>query len=354
MENNRLNPQGSRVLYLDLLKAVSIIGVIVIHVSAINWYTDKLYTPEWIIHTIYNGIVQSSVPIFVMVSGALFLKRDIPTKTLYKKYVPRLVVAYFVWSTVYAIIACFPIKNFGEFFTLILQGHYHLWFIPMITVMYMLVPIIKKIVQDKKTANYYVLLALIFSSVLPVILGEIALYNKGLGESLQKVYDKTYLGFLLGYTVYFILGYMLSTTEISKKAERIIYIFGIIGFISTPLLTIYYSRTIGAANTFYINNFRPNVFACAIAVFVFTKNHSGYLKDGTKFSKLITKLSLYGFGVYLVHLIFLELMRYTYKITPETFGAAIGIPLMTIIVYAVSVLASAILNKIPYINKYIV
>ncbi len=354
--NSKNTKIGSRerVMYLDLLKAVSIIGVIFIHVSAVNWYTDKLYTPEWIIHTIYNGLVQFSVPVFVMVSGALFLARDIPVKTIYKKYMPRLIIAYLFWSTVYALIKFCPVRNVNTFICEIIKGHYHLWFVPMIAVQYMLVPIYKRIVKNRRLAEYFIIISLALFSVIPTIIGQIAICSKDYGEALQALYSKANLDVLFGYSLFFILGYILNTAELSRKAERIIYIIGAIGFISTPLLIILNSRATGAASTFYGGNFRPNVIACAVSIFVFTKNHSGYLKSGTAFARVITKLSKYSFGVYLVHLVFLELLRYTYKITPETFGAALGVPLMVIIVYAASTLVTAIISKIPFINKYIV
>jgi surface polysaccharide O-acyltransferase-like enzyme len=94
MDNRIKSANKSRVLYLDLLKVVAAIGVVAIHFSAENWRKIDIYSADWAIQTIYDGIMRCAVPIFIMVSGALFLGRDIPIKTLYKKYVLRLLIVF--------------------------------------------------------------------------------------------------------------------------------------------------------------------------------------------------------------------------------------------------------------------
>ena len=356
MDNRIKSANKSRVLYLDLLKVVAAIGVVAIHVSAENWRKIDIYSADWAIQTIYDGIMRCAVPIFIMVSGALFLGRDIPIKTLYKKYVLRLLIVFCIWSFTYAMIMYFPINaaNYKKFILELIKGHYHLWFIPMIAVQYMLVPITKKIARDKKIANYFIIMAIIFASIVPTAIGQITAFSEKLGETLDTVYTKTGIGLVLGYTVYFMLGYVLNKAKISRKAEAIIYTLGAIGFIITPLLLIVLSRAVGEANSLYGSYLAPNVMASAVAVFVFTKKHSGYLKNGTLFARVITTLSLISFGVYLVHPLFLDRLQYNYKITPVTFGAAIGVPVLIVIIYGASTIVSLILNKIPIIKKYIV
>ena len=42
-----------------------------------------------------------AVPVFVMISGALFLNRDIPLERIYTKYASRLLIAWLAWSILY-------------------------------------------------------------------------------------------------------------------------------------------------------------------------------------------------------------------------------------------------------------
>lgn len=39
-----------------------------------------------------------------MISGAIFLDRDVPVEKLFGKYVSRLFVSYLVWAMIYALL----------------------------------------------------------------------------------------------------------------------------------------------------------------------------------------------------------------------------------------------------------
>ena len=88
---------------LDYLRVFSSVAIILLHVTAQNMSYVSLAGTEWNIYNICNGASRWGVPVFVMMSGALFLPREIPTKTLYKKYILRMAIAYIVWSLFYAI-----------------------------------------------------------------------------------------------------------------------------------------------------------------------------------------------------------------------------------------------------------
>lgn len=345
---------SARLLYLDMIKAVSVIGVIVLHVTAANWMKIDIDSADFVTETIYNGVSRSCVPLFVMASGAVFLNREISLKTLYRKYILRLAVAYLVWSIIYATVKYYDKFEINAFLTDIIRGHYHLWFIPMIIGLYMIVPFLRKIVQDRRLARYFVILALIFGCTLPALAERIGLASEAYSNALRLLIDNAAVKFVLGYSPYFILGHLLNTAEISKKTETVIYALGAAGFIITPLATILSSRSYNVPDKFFLGNLTLNVFACAVAVFVFTKQHSGYLKSGTKLSRFIIRLSVYSFGIYLIHPLFVDELNYTYGITPSGFCSVISVPILVIGIYIASAIVTALLSKIPFVNKYLV
>lgn len=61
-----------RILYLDILRIMAIIAVVMLHVSAQRFYVS-FPSYEWEIRMFFNSMVRWGVPIFVMISGALFL-----------------------------------------------------------------------------------------------------------------------------------------------------------------------------------------------------------------------------------------------------------------------------------------
>lgn len=163
-----VNNTSKRVVYLDYLRIFSTFAVIFLHVSAQNWYSASVFSTEWQILNFYDSLVRWAVPVFVMISGALFLSKEISIRTLYLKHVLRMIIAFVVWSFVYAICQKGG-YDFSEHKVMWLAGHYHMWFIPMIIGLYIMIPIIKYIVRDEKITHYFLILAAMFSFLLPTL-----------------------------------------------------------------------------------------------------------------------------------------------------------------------------------------
>jgi surface polysaccharide O-acyltransferase-like enzyme len=96
--------------YYYWIRIYSSFGVILIHVSAQNWYKTFRGQYEWEIFNFYNSIVRWSIPEFFMISGALFLNKSSFIKKIFKKNVMKIGISYIFWSLVYCIKEKF-IKN---------------------------------------------------------------------------------------------------------------------------------------------------------------------------------------------------------------------------------------------------
>ena len=75
--------ETSRIYYLDILRILATIAVIGIHVSAQGWYSEPIERDTWSIFSAWDAAVRWAVPGFVMISGALFLTREIDMKRVY-------------------------------------------------------------------------------------------------------------------------------------------------------------------------------------------------------------------------------------------------------------------------------
>lgn len=151
--NSNIQGKNSRIAYLDILRIIAIFGVITQHVCAPG-YLLLLGTHNWYIYSIGEG-QKWAVPLFVMISGAIFLnpKKNISIKNILKKYIPRLLFAYLFWLVVYALIA--PTWS---------VPYYHLWFLPMLIGVYLLIPITRKIASDERVLQYAVVVWHLFIS----------------------------------------------------------------------------------------------------------------------------------------------------------------------------------------------
>lgn len=121
------NLQKERVVFIDYLRVFATFAVVVLHVSAQNWYVTDVNGFEWQTFNIYDSLVRWGVPVFLMISGALFLDRDISLEEMYKKYLLRMVIAFCYWSIVYMLLD--RGGTIGNRIEAAILGHYHMWFI---------------------------------------------------------------------------------------------------------------------------------------------------------------------------------------------------------------------------------
>ena len=204
-----------RIEYLDLLRVIAIFGVIVVHISAQNWYSTDIHSMEWHVFNIWDSIFRCSVPVFVMISGVLFLSKEIEIKKLYSKNILRIITAFAFWSLLYVLILDNSNKIEDKIMAFYL-GHYHMWFAFMIVLLYMLTPVLKKIIEDKKIIEYFLIIYFVFQTILPQISTFIYMLNhKTMAIIMNKNMDKFQINF--GYIGYFVLGYYLSKKDLSKK-----------------------------------------------------------------------------------------------------------------------------------------
>ena len=342
----------NRIWYLDYLRILAILMVMVIHMPGYGSSKYALGSYAWYVFNISHGLARWCIPVFVMISGALFLNRDIPIKTIYKKYILRLATAFIFWSIIYMI----PEKgSIIDRIILVIKGHYHMWFIPMIIALYMIIPLLKPIIKNEKNIKYFLIIAFIFSTLIPFLLNIASDFlggnSKSIVSAIRDLVGNVNLKFVDGFTRYFILGYYLSKIDIPKKKRMIIYILGIIAFIMTIALGIIVSLKTNGTITRYSYPASVTIYLSAIAIFTWFK----YRKfDKDKINKIILKISKYSFGAYLSHILVRD---YIVKLIDVNLVINKPILLFTGILLSTAVISfiiSAIINHIPILKKYIV
>lgn len=341
-----------RTIYFDYLRVFATFAVILLHLAGQNWNNADVNSFNWQVFNVYDSIVRWAVPVFVMISGALFLERSISLKKIYLKYVVRLFISFYVWSLIYILLADTPLSLF-EKATLLVSGHFHMWFIPMMAGLYICTPFFKIVANDERITKYYLCLAFLLSSLIPTIVILIndftdSVFINGIASAIKISAQSMKIYAVTGYAGYFILGYYLNNKDLTKYQRRIIYILGIVGFVLTIVLTYMNAIKLQKPNENYYDFFSVNVLLESIAVFVFFK----YRKF--KANNLIAELSKNSYGVYLVHALIMEILSLHFGINTFSYNAVIAVPGIGMIVFITSHLISLILNHIPYINKYIV
>lgn len=351
-----------KIVYFDYLRVAAIMAVIVLHVTAHYWMNFSGVNFTWSMLTLYNSLVRWGVPILVMISGALFLSRDIDTKRIYTKNISRLAVSFFVWSVFYAIAMAVArhflmgdrSATFQTILSAIIEGHYHMWFIPMIIGVYMCLPMIRAIVQSKEATKTFMILSLALGCVIPQITSMSLDFIGGdfgaFVQSIKNLCSTTKIHLVIGYPFYFILGHCLCNIELSKKLRMCIYILGLVGFASTVLLTSFLAQKTNTPSQTYFENFTVNVLLVAIAIHTWFRYRS---YNSSRLNQFVSALSTYSFGAYLVHVFFIEVLK-ALGLTSMSISPILSVPILSVITIIASFFGSWVLHKIPFINKWCV
>lgn len=127
-----------RNISLDFARSLAIFAVVMIHVSSQFVESAGISSGSYVTGVFFDGISRIGVPLFVMISGALFLdeKRTLSIKHLYFHNVRNIILLLIFWSVFYSFIShiMIPIINheqyeLKEFMKDAIMGHYHLWYL---------------------------------------------------------------------------------------------------------------------------------------------------------------------------------------------------------------------------------
>lgn len=346
--------------YLDVLRIICSFMVVMVHVSAQEWGNVPVNSIDWQVLNIYDCLVIPSVPLFFMISGALFLNEsyELSLKKLYFSKILHLFVVYHAWMLFYNLLPFFHgelawtyenIKFEIIFDTLEGIGIYHLWFIPELIILYLITPILKEAFRKKETCQYFLCLFLVVGAVLPALL----LYDFPYKRFVSSYYSRTSLVMLTGYIGYYVAGHYIHSfvsSELSKKKQRIL-----IG-----LAVLSYAITIVACSVDALQKNEPSAimntplaaphFVATVCIFMLVKNACRNLEvKNTSWIRNVAKLS---FGIYLIHPLVIDIVAKLGLSTIEP-NPIIMVPVFGGIVFGVSAVIVFLLRKVPGVRALV-
>ena len=338
---------------LDLLRILAAYSVVMLHASAQCWYLLDVNGREWKIANGYDAVFRFGVPIFVMLSGALWLDEDksLEVKRLYTRNIFRLAVVYLVWSFVYAVWDWRTTEFAGGVKALlkgVIYSYYHLWYLPFIICVYVLLPILKSWVQSASKENLQYFLVLFF--VLQI-----------LRTTVQCLYPQTELLHLLsllktdmvcGYLGYFVLGHYLTVEQIPGRLRKMLYAAALPAAVLNIVISTGQSVKAGAATGAIYDSYGLFTFVIVAALFVFFSKKAGKRTYGAKAKRLIKELSADTLGIYVMHIGVMEWLD-CHGFYSMTFPIWIGIPILAVVCFLICTLIAALLRRLPFVGRYL-
>lgn len=365
--------QKTYIPWIDVVRAMAIMGVVLCHVvdtvmAAPEAAGSDEYT-LWI--ELYKTLSRPSVPLFVLITGYLLLPIKTNSTEFYKKRLTRILYPFLCWSVIYNLLpwvlyrftySDMWIKLFFPYYgieaptfsdTLVeivkipftfSSTAYPLWYVYMLIGLYFFMPVLSAwlVRTPGKDKTVFLILWLISlfipyirAFVMPYVFGEsewnefgmfyyfsgfigylvIAYWIKDRGHILMQKYRWLALpvfafAFWLTYKGYH---YMMSDPGVTPEGMELFFLFC-----------------------------TPNVMLMTLALFVI-----GSRVDirSLPVNRLLSTLSRCGFGIYMIHYLFIGIVDYNVSLL--NLLPVVRIPLSCVLVFAVSWTAVYLLSKLP-------
>lgn len=325
--------------WIDFLKSLAAFAVIILHVSVpvVYRFEEK---EIWWAGNFYNSLVRFSVPIFVMISGVLLLGKSEKLLDFLQKRFLRLLLPFALWSIIYLALKIdysLPTNEILSYAIKQLKGgtEFHLWYVYMIIGLYLFIPILNKwILNSTKKEIIYFLSIWIF-----ILLLQFPIFN--------KLFTRIDFRYFSGYIGYLVLGYFLQHFVNLKRSVGILLF--LLGFLFTAITTYFLSETSGVLDARFYDFLSVNVVVASIGIFIAFKD---IIIKNEKIIKGISFISKYSYGIYLSH-IFVLIMFAKIGFSYDFFNYWIRIPFIAISCFALSLLLTFLISKIPLVGKYV-
>ena len=327
--------EKKRMDWIDLVKVIASFMVVFQHSISHIWTSCSPESLLWKASHFPFIFSRCAVLLFFMCSGATMLQKERDLNTLFRKNIFSLLKVYFCWMIIFGMVSCISLyqENLASIRTCvnaiaksILFGHYHTWFIFTLIGLYLITPFLSLIVQDTFRMRYFLLLSFVFSICIPMF------QNMGLLERFSNTLNSIDISFVLGYVLYYVLGYRISKMEWKSQYTIISVIAFIVSLGASCFITMFHSLQTGSATQALLGDFSILTFFMTISLFAIFKS-----MEQMKISSIVSKISFLGFGIYLMHPLFLD---YINKVT--NFKIFVVIPLF----YLFCIVICYLINKI--------
>ena len=330
--------------YISILNVLACIGVVILHTFETGYTSDANFVFEVLI----RAIAFCAVPVFFMITGATLIdyRERYDTKTFFKKRLLKVIIPLIIWSIIYFIINFFKgkfsindlsFKFVFEYFFLV-KTNPIFWFFVVIIGIYLAIPVISLIPQEsrRKAFLYIIIITFVFNQFLPDLL-----YHLNLNYNYDLKFPLTYSWWI----AFIFIGYYIDKYEIVKKHRVIIYVLGIIGFLTMVVPTIFISYHKNESCSWFDEYYDAPCVLYSASVFLFFKSKINNNQIVTKIMPFINFAAPTTLGIYVLHIAIRDFLRYFY--TYSYFGMNL---VLTMSILMICFIVVKIVQKIPILR----
>ena len=344
-----MNTSTARKVYIERLRIMAMLSVVGIHIflAAVNTF-DQKQGYYYVLTYCLRGLLHFAVPVFFMISGALMLNpaKEMPIKKLCTRYILKYAAVIVVFGWAFAFLEQFfntksiKLVMFWDSFVNMLSGNTwdHMWYMYALMGAMLMIPVMRAIVKHfgDDEIKFFLIVGVIFLCILPII------------KSYLKFSFGVELPFSSVYCLYMLVGYWIDSKKLrisSKAAIVIIAVSSLIIIASQVAYTVFDLPT-----KILVEYDSIIVAALSAALFALFKNNEEKMQEKgiSKFGQLLSSCS---FGVYILHMLWINVIYKLIKLNPFKFEPVIVTVGLWAVVVAASVLTTFVLKKIPLVRK---
>lgn len=286
---------SARISYFDILRAIAIIGVVAIHASGTGLEFDA-NSANFHFTVLWRNLLNFAVPLFLAISGFFLVRKQFAGLSDYSaflnKQVPRVYIPVFIWSLAWLTIS---VVIYGQSVSdeviklLTFQSSGPYYFIALIIQFYILLPVMRRLANPG---------GLIFSVVVSILVTMLIFYLRYFMDVSMPFI--IYAGNFLTWMMFFVLGMYLGSVSRIKISNPILII------LTLALYTLSCVESYLLFYTFYqagdaVTAVKASSFLYSFFLITLLFKNQNWIQ-----SAILKKLGEMSFGIYLVHMFFLQ------------------------------------------------
>ena len=352
-----MNYKSNRIFYFDALRAFAILCVVLLHVTGhvgeiMNYNVHTIFSIGGIYETFANNFFRIGVDLFLMISGALLLGRNLNVEDFFKKRLLRIAKPFIFWSFIFSVILIvssyfIPGINFVSNFSVMglinvfldtlmfnAPGSVVYWFFWMMLYVYLLMPVLNKLVNKLELVNVecILMLWLVFVSIVYLLNNPFLLLASDFISPLCLA----------------VLGYYLRHCERQFLNSSSFAIFLVV--VSSIFMLFYSYLVVDSKILFVFHRYSLLVVINAIGIFCLFKS-SGIINNVSgKITKVVSSIALCSYGMYLIHS---QIIMVTRKVFHLSTNFIFDYLLLFLVGFFLSWLIIYLLAKVPFVNDLI-
>lgn len=343
----------------DVIRGIAIFGVVSIHIAnAVYTRVDFFGGITWWLTIILDSFSRISIPLFIMLSGYLILRKDESFPKSLKRILYRIAIPLFFWYAFYVwyggglpslmhFNASIPSKIF-------IGNMYHLYFLVIMAGLYFIAPIFRPYLKKlTPSSSYFFMKSLLLLGVTIVALQFIF---KGCGS-------ETFFTKWIPYSGLFVAGYVLGNRENKFDQKKLLVLYGLSFAVTLGGNYLHYLYTSnnyslldaqGCLSHYTDHYLSINVLVMSVSAFLILLNLKyENIKKNILTNKFIHSMAKTSFGIYIIHPFvarYLE-MKFQLAIDLSTLPIPVIILSRLILVLTISYIITIIFLKTPIIRR---